>query len=885
MDSADILAFAIFFTLCILFGGFLAVLEFRRRRRKDMKKRPARKLLLLRRIHRRFVLMFRSRLAMKREMWWSFVDGEEEIEVVFYVPRKPAQVNLSVKGTSGFCIDRYRYESNGQWITGSFGVKYTERKWHTVARIYPSRITLTKKIRFRVLAVEGGRKCLVQTRLIKEPYPDLEQWNLAAELHDKKEYQQALEHFKECCKYSDESPWVYEGLSAIYALLGMPEAAREHAINMALAGFPEKGVDRYSQIQLSNPWLDTEGIVDLQRSGAEWQAKHPRGAVVLRREQKYWLGFPLWYLRTCREVIEIRRPVAARKMNRLYFPLHSSDWLLFSNLRIIHSKDEIEEVASEHFTKGSGSDGGGEDQFGTWILPDLVAGDLIEWSYHVLYREDVRINNLPHFFISAFPQSEYSPTFEGTLQFKAPKDWNLKLVGRNKAPLDEESFSEDGRWQLHTFRIKRYVPILGSGFYYETHHLNPSVACASGTHTWEDAVKSGLAYNFGELDIEDQIPEPLVEVLDKSATPEEALEQAFYWIRDRLKYRPFDRHEVEKAHRGWAKEIVDSGVANCRDKSYLLCQICKKLGIRAEVVAFPAVRGLVYEDLPANQFDHAFVRAFVYGDWRYPDASYQGASFFSNPTGFQGLGAVILDGKGTAITIPEDNPDINRITALEIFNDLDGNRLAGSFALRAEGCLGRLLDDNWKRRSLQSRGRRHAAEEALRMYMPDVFVKDYTRSRNTSNSNVLEAAGHHRRCQLSLLGDRLVGTIRWDDLAVISRQWETHYPEKMYAFQAPVVLEVNLAITGMLHGMLDAITQKVEMENDFCKITGERSNNENRIDLKRRIVIKHKFVTGNDLRLVPETLQRMEQALQVAVSLREDPTESNHGGQKGTAVG
>lgn len=206
MEFTDTLLFVFFFTLCILFGGLLAALELLKKRRKEEKKPPVRRLSILKRIHRRYLLKFRSRPAMEREIWWNFVNGDEEIEVLFYVPRKPAQVSFSVKGSSGFHVDQYRYQSGEEWITEPFGVRYLESKGYSVARIYPSRIALTKKIRFRAVGLEDGRSCLVQSRLIKEPYPDLEQWDLAVELYDKKEYQQALAHLKECSRYTDESP-------------------------------------------------------------------------------------------------------------------------------------------------------------------------------------------------------------------------------------------------------------------------------------------------------------------------------------------------------------------------------------------------------------------------------------------------------------------------------------------------------------------------------------------------------------------------------------------------------------------------------------------------------------------------------------------------------
>lgn len=832
---------------------------------------PNLRLPLHKRIHRRLLLLFDSRILHNFEYNFEYNTATREVESPFYVPRKMILMELHLNDPKALPVEQFMFQVDGEWRTCPFGTRTLWKKGVHIVQIFPADLVMMDRAKIRLTVLE--ERFLVKLHIRARPHAgnDMNLYFQALKLDELQETEKAIELYQEYRKkYSAVNPWVASELvNAFYELKRYDEAG-EYALRALVNGLPEWGYNSYGAIQQEIQFLDAAVVEEIREQGKTWKSKSPRGAVVLKRDQHFLLGLDSWYLRKFREIFEIRRPVAARRLTRIPFPFDAGNWLLFSSLRVVHPDGEIEVVPDAHFSVQDSEDRSTHrEKMGVWILPDLSVGDIVEWSYHLLIKEDIPIDDLPHFFIASLLENRFYPTLSGEAIFQFPADWKVAFVLQNESPGIERSSHTKGEWQFTTFRIDRYMPTWGTGFYYEGYYFNPSVACGWESHGWDQVTNAMLKNQFGDMNIDDQIPPPLAEILDRHGEPEEALRQTFYWLRDKLKYRPFDWAELICAHPGWAEEIVQSGVANCREKSYLLHQVCRRLGIRSELVVIPSDRGFIFEDLPANQFNHVMVRAEVDGEWKYLDATYSVAVFTSSPDGYQGLRALVLDEKGSLITIPEVDPQRNRAEISETFDELDRDWLSGHFSYRAEGNIARLADEYWKGISIHGRGQLHSAQEAFRYRFPALILKDYRRTSNTAYSDLLELTGSHKRCHLSSLSGKRVGILEWNDSLLMIDYWESLHPAQLFVFPMPVSLEVDLTIAGDLHARLVDVSEEVSFENAFCRISEERHREDDRIQIRRKIAIKRKFVGGEDLRELPRTMRILEKAMQVALSFED----------------
>ncbi len=822
-------------------------------------------------LHKRFqrwiLLAFNSRDLYKFEAGFNFNPGTKQVQIPFYIARIPIAFDIEITNPGMLAPSEVRYRSKDEWHTCDFGVKYRKKNNIFRVRIFPARMIPMKEVLVTFPHLDDDYLSSLNVKLTRKTYPDVNLFLTGLAAAEDGRTDEALDLFQQYRKHSDDNPWLFRELSELHKKLKRYEEVEECTLRAALTGCWNWGSEAYRVVQGEIPYHDIETIERFRENGGKWKLNNPRGVVALDVRQDFLLGLHEWYLKKYREVLEIRRPVAARRLTAVSFPFDTGQCLLYSNLRVVHPDNSVDEVPDEHFSVQDSSERvTHREKTGVWVLPDLSVGDILEWSYHILAREDIRVNDRPHFFIATLPQDEFYPTLNGTVNFKYPVDWKLKFVTRNEPPTLERTSISDGERQKDTFRIVKYTPTWGTGFFYDMYRFNPSIACGWKSHEWDEVIGAVLQHQFGDMEAEDEIPAPLAEVLEIYREPVEALQHGFYWVRDKLKYRPFDRSELVSAHAGWAGEIVQSGVANCREKTYLLYKLCRKLGVKAELVVIPSDRGLIYEDLPSNQFNHVFLRAEVDGIWKYLDATYYGAPFCSPPDGCQGLRALVLEGEGQIITVPEVEPERNRIVISETFDQLDGDWLTGRFELRAEGNIARIKDEYWKGLSIHRQGLRHSAQEALRGSLPDMVLRDYKRTSNTAHSDVLAVSGHHKRCHLSTFRDRLVGIIEWKAGALALDYWEALHPAELFVFPMPMQVEINFTLSGSLHEMLIDISRKIGFENAYCSISEEREKQGERLSLRRKISIKRRFIGGDDLRQLPRTMEQLEKALQIAVA-------------------
>ena len=270
-----------------------------------------------------------------------------------------------------------------------------------------------------------------------------------------------------------------------------------------------------------------------------------------------------------------------------------------------------------------------------------------------------------------------------------------------------------------------------------------------------------LEKNFGSLDNEDSLPGALQDIISASQSKDEALEKCFYWIRDRLKYGAYESALKQIGSSSRAENILASGLADCKDKSYLLYLVARRLGLNLDIIAVSSKYGTAVSELPANQFDHVLVRVKTDRGWKYLDAANSLATFGDPPLQIQELSGLILNGASSIINLPKVDHRTHCLEISETFTGCEGNWLTGAFVISISGPLGRQFDEAWKSQSLSTSDPALGAQDALNSILPNLRLIDSSKLSDTSDSPQFAVSGVHRRCQMSSISTQSTGILRW----------------------------------------------------------------------------------------------------------------------------
>jgi hypothetical protein len=711
----------------------------------------------------------------------------------------------------------------------------------------------------------------VHTRVTRDRYPDYEIMSAGIEHYDQGNYALALDSFQEYLKYSKENSHVFFYMADIGLKLERNSDFEDYIIKALVHGIGDTATERYRAYMTNNWTSQKEDIDKLREECQSWNLEQHHGLVVLEFDQSFLLGLNHWYLKKTREVIEIRRPVAARMLSRLGFDFSSKEFLMFTGCRVIRSDGTVIALDLERFVVGDSPERNiyittEEEKVGSWIMPDLASGDIIELCYHFLGRESFTVeeNRVPLSIVSTVHHPLY-PTFIGRTLIRMPRDQKLQCSRRDRETSIETEETTEGEYQNTSLTIHRYVPVKNTNSYFESYVNNPVVACATEKKDWPDIAGAVLINNFGDLDNDENLPSPLADFAAADISPREALRKTFYWIRDQLKYASMDSAVKLIGTPNRAEAIIQSGVADCKDKTYLLRQVCKILGLKSQLVAVSSKYGMVFDDLPSDQFDHVFIRVLIDDRWHYLDAANRNAIFGSCPPLYQGLDTLILtDGVGPA-TIEVDSPDRNRISITETFDRINLDWLSGTYHLEAEGNIARLVDESLKSQSLQAQDYLQAAQAVLRGFLPSAVLASFDRISHTAYSDFFEALGMHHRCQLSSIGKRLVGTIEWDEPTTPTGYWKNFRLDHGFVFYQPTTVEINVVLSGNLPERITDVSDPYSLQNELCDITTDTIRRDGEIIMRRKVVIKEKFAGKDQLKLVAPTMEGIEKAFQTAV--------------------
>lgn len=824
------------------------------------------------RLSNRLTKTWRSRDCLDFEWAFLYDPDTQELEIKFFIERVPTAINLWIGAKEAVYVDRLSYLVDEESEPMEFGAESFLGERELRLRITPAQRLPTTKVllHFRDPIPEVDSR--VKVKIEATYQEDLVAVNNAHDYARAGKISSAIDELNQFEEQWKTNPTTSYWLSLWYQQRGDLDAAEQCAVRAARQGNIEACGERYREVQRDRYPRTVKQIRELHDQARQWLIGDHQGLLVVEKSQQFTLGLNNQHLKKCRNLIEIRRPAAARMLSAIDFPFSTaSEYVLFTRMRIIHKDDTEEELSIEHFTVGDHESKNifitvEDEKVGNWILPDLVAGDLIDWCYHLLVR-DRGINGKPHTFFLTGLFDGWIPTFKGRVEISAPVELPSRCAVRNSDC--EVSRRVANGVETMVFEDKKFVPARRTGFVFENHYLNPMVICASDDIAWRDVVPTIRAQIYGTSPVEEELPEPLATLVDGIENKESALEHAFYWVRDTLKYATIRSGVRNIGREDRARRIIESGVGNCNDKSYLLALVCKSLGLPHELVSISTKNGILIEDMPADQFDHVFVRVKPNDHWVYLDAASQESTYGSAPAWCQGMQVLVIENEGYVTTIPIDPPDVNSMEVSEVFDRVHAGRVHGSFDFRAHGQCAQFVDERWKRISLNMDDQQQAGQEALREYLPSSAVQTYSQAADTSSRSEFQVSGLHSRGPLVALGksDKVIVTLVWDVPFLPMTYWRTLQLNRLFVviFSTTVTLEARLE--GDLYRCVEDVSRVRTLDNPVCKIEDDVLDDGSALSVRRTIVFKQKYTRGEEVILVPEALERIEEALQLVISI------------------
>lgn len=825
-------------------------------------------------LRHRYLTRFRSRFIAGYEMFWSCRTSSSCIEVDLSGSRRLLRVEVYIRGAESTEIKHLKClgedgETNAPPIMTSTEVTDDITAFH---------IVLSKIVRAKSISIELDQQpelfdYRVRVLVVDEPHSDFELLRHARSLLETGENHLALQYLKDYQQINDTNPHAHHLLAFCNLQMKRADDAMEASLQAMGRGLVDECVEIYRSARGTKSDLPVEDIRRLQKESQSWRLPGGVGLVAVEKSQRFALGYGANYYSTTEEILEVKRPAAARMLRMLSFPVSAgTELLLHTQLRVIHRDDSIEEMPLERFRLTDADDKNlfiavEDDKEGHWILPDLETGDLIVWSHDILGKCFATTKG-SQFFKLTHPFDAVHPTWRGRVEFLVPPEIELNTSKWSWSDRFSIEQKDDGSRSVTSFSGTQVVPVKHTAFAYENNYLNPLVAVSSGDRAWTEVADYIMGRSFGDSEPEDDLPPPLAQIIAGSEDRIRRLETAFYWIRDKLKYASLKSAHEQIGTSQRAAKIVESGTADCKDRAYLMWLVCRELNYPCQYVFVSSKNGLVIKELPADQFDHVFVRVKTDRDWLYLDPTSTESAFDTTPFWCQGLYALVLDGSSQLELIPEDPPDRNVLAFHESIEEARDGWLEGGFDIVARGHIGRSLNELWKSLSLAVDDQQRAATESLRRYLPTSVATAYERISDTGSSTVFHINGHMRRCRLqSMRGGELVGSLSWSLPFLPVSYWRVLSLDRHFVFNFPCKVKLAVTFGPKITGRLTDFSRVTPHECDIGLVSERVESREDLLTVVRNIQINRRFITGDLTAGLPLMLDRVESALRLAVSL------------------
>ncbi len=799
--------------------------------------------------------------------------AEETMEVVCYVPRRVLHIDVFFEPPAAPEIKNVQFHfedgSIGDWFNRK--VKYVGGRQRN--RLYPPAFKAVSKVILTIEKTDQDFSYMVKVRASRDQNTDREIVREALEYIEQRRYAGALKTLEEYLEYSARNPRAYFTMADLCLKLQKYAEFEKYILKSIVYGGGQAAGEQYYRFMVDHWASDPADILEVRDECRQWSLDQHHGLIALEFDQDFELGLNHHYLKKTREIIEVSRPLAARIFTRTGFNFTDKEWLIFTACRIIKEDGTIIPLPQERFVVADSEQRNiyiavEQSKTGSWILPDLAPGDIVEVTHYLMCQESFMANDrrIPLSIVTT-AHDQSLPTYRGRVRIRTPRAYPLRCSLRDPKNAIRMTEADEGEYRTVSLDIDRYVPVKNTNADFEAYLYNPVIAFTTDEKGWPEITESLLAFNFGSLDFDGELPEPLQDIVADYASPQEALSKVFYWTRDKLKYAAVDSAMRQIGQPDRAAAIVKSGVADCKNKSYLLYLAGKKLGLDIQLVAVSSQHGIVFADLASDQFDHVFVRVRLNDRWYYLDAANRFAVFDSCPPLYQGMDMLVLTNGGKPETIRIAPPEDSRIVITETFDEISQGWLTGSFHLEARGNIARLIDEHWKAQSMQARDSLQAAQAVIQHFMPASVLQSFDRLSHTSHTDVFEVVGMIRRCQLSTVGKHLVGTLEWNDPTIPVGAWRSLRTDQAFSFRQPSMMEMRTIFAGNLPARMAEYSDPFSMDNELCGISSGADRRDGNIVICRRVEVKEKFVRNELLNLVPSVMEGIEKTFQMAIIL------------------
>lgn len=813
-------------------------------------------------------------LVSSRQLSWfesiANTTTSSELGITFFGHKKILSFKLRILNSLDLIIKDVHFYRDQEIISSTYGLKHSRKDGILTIHILPGENLLVDKI--QVTYENSSQNFSWESTVLVEKTPSLD-FNLFNDALNKNVENDFKSVVNKLLKYEiiiKNNPFAFHLLYGAYRKLNEFHLAEENIIKAMVYGLFEDVEYMYRELQDSALFLENKDVEELKRKYLSWNLDDHLGSIVLKKSEKYTLNLNGHYLQKSREILIIKRAAAGRMLTKREFDFSSFQKLLHTSLRVIASDGSETIVPLEQFTVGDSPTRNIHlttiyENRGTWLLPKLSPGDIIEWRFDLLCKERYPgKSNKPHPFILSYPTHSSLPTLHAEVTFRYPESWDIGFKTLDdKVEFQIEQATEEGISEK-TFFLDHYLTTPGNS---NNEFKSPLVACALVDRKWNDIGKLVIEHNLGAEEIDDELPKQLLQILEDEKPILSALESSFYWIRDKLKYGAVESGLKLIGKPGRANQIIKTGIADCKDKSYLLYQICKKLKLKAEYISVNASEGIIIEELPADQFDHVFLRVQIDDEWIYLDASSNYFIFGFAPPHCQGRKALVLNDHGEIITIPEDSPYVNNLIIEESVETIGNNDLSGSFDVTLIGHLARIMDENWKRCQMEITGATDSAQLVLRSLMPELMLLEHDRSGLSSHSNVFQVRGTHRRGRVDKLGENLICSFDWSN-PILPAWSNIGRNDSQFSFFVPESIDIRLILKGELYDKFDNAVESVPFENELCKIEGKIVDTGDSMILSRRITIKKKRTNSLSNDQLTEIVENIERAMRISFSLK-----------------
>lgn len=836
-------------------------------------------------VGRNFLLRFRSRYLEDYEWTSRCLNEDSTIQVELSGVRRLLAIELYMRSAETCSVESVTcVTENAASVTPAIETSEDTKDDIRLFLIMPLEKVEAQTINIILKNYPAAFDYKVHIKVVDKQHDDLDLLRNAVENLEAGDPQQVVYDMADYRALNDHNPHAYFMLARACLALKKYDQAREATLQALSGNLVDDCSPIFRIARDAEPEPDIEHLRHLQRKHDDWQLPGNIGLVTLEKTQRYAIGYGDCFAYSTKATVLVRRPAAGRLLRSLSFPFSPRrDILLHTRLQVVHRDDAVEVVPMEKFRITDASDKNlfitvEDEKEGHWILPDLERGDIIVWSYD-LFSKCQATGSGSQFYKLAYPFDSLHPTCKGTVEFVVPSRVTFDTSKINWSSHFSVSKTNDDSRRVIVLGGERFLPVKHTGFPFEENYLNPLVAAASGGRTWKEVADLIMTKTFGGLDPDDELPPELSRLLEDTKDKAAALEDAFYWIRDKLKYASLQSAQEQIGTKDRAVRIVDSGNADCKDRAYLMKLVCSALGFKYQYVMVSSRSGLIVEELPADQFDHVFIRVETRDRWIYLDPTDSEAAFDCTPFWCQGLKALMLDGEGSIETIPEDSVDRNALEIHESVETITDGWLEGSFDIVARGHIGRSLNEMFKSLSLAMDDPQHAATECLRRYLPASVVTSFERISDTGSSSVFHVTGAMRRCRLMTMrqGER-VASLAWVMPFLPVSYWRVLNLERLFVFNFPCKVRLAVTFGPRIKPLVRDFSKAKEYKCEIGEVQERTESRDSLLTIVRSIQIRQRFVTDDLTRQVPPLLDAIEGALRLAVSLAPGTGDDSEGG-------